>query len=468
MGKQNKEIATAQDMVYGLKFDTQPLDISVCQSTVHSKYLNIAVLTNNTMLFKKDEDEQDYNVITLYGACKEPRYEEDTSNDYIPRNLVVDLICPISASDIYLILEKINGKEFTNNELVKVEIDKVLLSDENLLIYATVVYFNKVVTYQFMISLSDLEMNYHIYNTTIVQEYDNEEIVEKVTSVSCSSDLSTISLILGKNYHIVLRRKDELDDIGNIESTTFVSSLKNYTRFTNGEDKRTLYSTVNKEGNRVVISDRDESVRLRNNSNVTNLGTINSLVYDSKKDKWIIEDRFFEVNVNIRNIGEHVDINSNGDRLVTTCVYNPINTETTKEVIYLLNRDVKGRWKRIARGIIGDDIINISLLNDSNILLAETAVKVGEDKTIKKLNCLIREGDSLANNELVDNEGIYRQFLSSDKHEYVGFTKFRSPVWDCVVLAKNVVTDKYHLFTLKPVIVNKYSQEELKELEATV
>lgn len=462
MGKVNKEIATAQELIKDVVFDTPPLDISVHKEPKKKGGLCIAALINNTILFEKDVDEKDFPIVTLYGVEKVLSEQTGLSN------LEKSLEFHVQASHIHQILKELNHSNFTDNGSVKVEIDKILLSDEGLLIYSTVAYFNKVVTYQFLLTSMELDEDLFEYKANIIQEYDSEEMAERITSVSCSANLSTISLILGRNYHIILKRKDILDDWGDVNDFSFETSLKNYTRFTNGEDKRTLYSSVNKEGNRIIVSDRDEIIKLRNNTNISNLGTINSLVYDYKKSKWMVDDRFYELNVNIRNIGEHVDINDNGDRVVTTAIYNPINTETVKDVIYVLARNARGKWKKLARGVIGNSVSKICLANDDNIILAETIVKIDEDKTIKKLNCLFREGDSLANNELVDNEGVYKQICSLDKHEYVGFIKFRSSIWDCVVLAKNLTTNKYHLFKLNCLIVNEHNKEQLESLEISV
>ncbi len=453
MGKRNKEIATAQELIKDLEFDTQPLDISISQSGILNDCLSVVVLVNNTITFKKNEEIKDFPIITIYGF--ERVFDEELSIKNYKKEVEIN----INASDIFLILNKLNS--YIDNGPVTIEIDKIVSSSMGLLIYSTVKYFNKIVTYQFLISEWALENHSRIYNTTVIQEYNDESTVERVSAVSSSSDLSTISIILGKNYHIVLKEINSSNGHMVNNNDKYKISLRNYTRFTNNEDKRTLYSTVSSKGNRIIVSDRDERVKLRNNSNVTNLGTINSLVYDYKKEEWIFEDRFYEVNVNIRNIGEHIDINDNGDGLVTTCIYNPINTEEIKEVIYLLNRNNKGKWKRLARGVIGNNITNISLLNDSNILLAETTVKVDKEKTIKKLNCLFRDNDNLVNQAMVDSNGIYRQICLKDEYTYIGFIRFRSDVWDGAILAKNSSTNKYHLFTLKCIIADKYEHNKL-------
>ncbi len=460
-----KTLATSKYLLSDFELNKLPLDMSA--SVVSSKLakydkgINIANLLNNTIEFKAGEDFENNVVVNV--TCFEKRRKE------IGDELKLSSIMSIHSSDIYSILKKIYGEEDIKEKDIKVEIDKIKLLSEDtnnlLLLFTTIYYENKAYTYLFFIGLNDVGVDVSLFN--LIHEYDDIQNIQKVTSVSYSEQLSTISIILGNNYHIVLKRDKKLSEEihysdEKVLEGPYIISLKNFSRFTNSEDKRTLYSSVNDAGNRIIVTDRDEEVKVRNNTNITNIGTFNSLVYDHKKSKWILEDRFFERNLNIRNLGEHVDLDKFGFKAITSSVYSVIDEQqnpVSKDVIYLLSRN-HDKWKKLARGIINGDVTNLKLIDDNDNLLVETTITEnkddGETHTFKKLNHLFREDDRFATTALVDDSGIFQQVESLDPMEYISFINLDSNIYDCLVLVKDMLLeeDVFKLFTLKTQVVN--------------
>lgn len=460
-----KTLATSKYLLSDFELNKLPLDMSA--SVVSSKLakydkgINIANLLNNTIEFKAGEDFENSVVVNV--SCFEKRRKE------IGDELKLSFIMSIHSSDIYSILKKIYGEEDIKEKDIKVEIDKIKLLSEDtnnlLLLFTTIYYENKAYTYLFFIGLNDVDIDVSLFN--LIHEYDDIQNIQKVTSVSYSKQLSTISIILGNNYHIVLKRdrklfeKNQYSDEKVLEGP-YIITLKNFSRYTNSEGKRTLYSSVNDAGNRIIITDRDEEVKVRNNTNISNLGTFNSLMYDYKKSKWILEDRFFERNLNIRNLGEHVDLDKFGFKAITSSVYSEIDEQqnpVSKDVIYLLSRN-HDKWKKLARGIISGDVSNLKLIDDNDNLLVETTITEnkddGETHIFKKLNHLFREDDRFATTALVDDSGIFQQVESLSPMEYISFINLDSNVYDGLILVKDMLSeeDVFKLFTLKTQVVN--------------
>lgn len=445
-----KELATSINLIQDLEFDKLPLDLSVLSDSEYldnKKNLFIGEIVNNSIDLTDLSLDKNNTIISIYDI-DDTDYEEDIRPLSLSVNRIIGFI------------------EYAEHEIraTKVEVDKLHFNNGELFVFITA-YFNDndIRSYMLTYDVYDLLNDYHIFSYKLIQNYDSLESIQKITSVSCSKNSSVVSLILGNNYHIVLKFNIKNCILGGVTESAFEISLKNYSRYTNTEDKRTLYSVVNNEGNRIIVSDRDEQVKVRNNNTANNLGTVNSLVYDYKTDKWILENRFFEVNLNIRNIGKYLDVSPYGDKLLTSAVYNPINTEDNKEVIYLLSKGVKGKWGKFARGVIDGEITNLSIIKDSNEFLVETLVKVDEDKSIKKLHHLSRTKDEFINNLLTNDDGIFNQLDSLDPHEYISYFKLLNSIYDCLVLTKNTVTGKYHLFTLITHMYQNDVQVKLKE-----
>lgn len=460
-----KTLATSKYLLSDFELNKLPLDISASavssELAKYDKGINIANLLINTIEFKAGEDFENSVVVNV--SCFEKRKKD------IGDELKLTYTGSILASDIYCILKKIYGDEDIREKDIKVEIDKIkLLSDDInnlLLLFTTVYYEQKISTYLFFVVMVDDKIEVCAFK--LIQEYENTESVQKVTSVSHSKQLSTISIILGNNYHIVLKKdkkleKENLYFYEKILKAPYVISLKNFSRYTNSENKRTLYSSVNDAGNRIIITDRDEEVKVRNNTNISNIGTFNSLRYDYKKSKWILEDRFFEKNLNIRNLGEHVDLHKFGFKAITSSVYSVIDEQqnpVSKDVIYLLSRN-HDKWKKLARGIISGDVSNLKLIDDNDNLLVETTITEnkddGETHIFKKLNHLFREDDRFATTALVDDSGIFQQVESLSPMEYISFINLDSNVYDGLILVKDMLSeeDVFKLFTLKTQVVN--------------
>ena len=460
-----KTLATSKYLLSDFELNKLPLDMSA--SVVSSKLakydkgINIANLLNNTIEFKANEDSENKIIVDI--SCFRKVKEDIGDKLELSSNKL------ILSSDIYSILNKIYSEENIKEKDIKVEIDKIKLISEDtnnlLLLFTTIHYENKAYMYLFFVGLNDDGVDISLFN--LVYEYDDIQNVQKVSSVSHSKQLSTISIILGNRYHIVLKRdrklseKNQYSDERVLEGP-YVVSLKNLSRYTNSENKRTLYSSVNDAGNRIIVTDRDEEVKVRNNTNISNLGTFNSLLYDYKKSKWILEDRFFERNLNIRNLGEHVDLDKFGFKAITSSIYSIIDDQqnpVNKDVIYLLSRS-GSKWKKLARGVIDGDVSDLKLIDDYDNLLVETIINKDsntEEKTqFKKLNHLFREGDRFAITPLVDDDGVFSQIESMRPMEYISFINLDSNIYDCLVLVKDILTeeDVYKLFTLKTQVVN--------------
>lgn len=460
-----KTAVTSKYLLPDLTLDKLPLDISasviVSKLQTINKGVVVANLVNNVIEFKANEEEKNQDIISVSCFLKKKKEVGD--------ELKLTYTGVITATDIYSILKKIYGEEDIKAKNIKVEIDKIKILAEGeinlVMMFATIYYEDKISTYLFFASMVDESLD--ICEFKLIQEYENLESVQKVTSISHSEQLSTISIILGNNYHIVLK-KDK--DLGNrnrfsdeqVLEAPYVISLKNLSRYTNNENKRTLYSSVNDVGNRIIVTDRDEEVKIRNNTNISNLGSFNSLVYDHKKSKWILEDRFFERNLNIRNLGEHVDLNKFGFKAVTSSVYSKIDEQQdiqSKDVIYLLSR-TNNKWKRLARGVIDGDVSNLKLIDDSDNLLVETIISndsdIEEKTEFKKLSHLFREEDRLAITPLVDESGVFKQAESLDPMQYISFINLDSNIYDGLVLVKDMLSEKdvFRLFTLKTQVVN--------------
>ncbi len=460
-----KTAVTSKYLLSDLTLDKLPLDISASVIVSNLQNINkgivVANLVNNVIEFKANTEEKNKDIISV--SCFLKRKKD------IGDELKLSYTGSILASDIFSILKKIYGEEDIKGKDIKVEIDKIkILSEDTInlvMMFATVYYEDKISTYLFFASMVDESLDICAFK--LIQEYENLESVQKVTSISHSKQLSTISIILGNNYHIVLKKDKDLENKNRftdeqVIEAPYAISLKNLSRYTNNENKRTLYSSVNDAGNRIIVTDRDEEVQIRNNTNISNLGSFNSLVYDHKKSKWILEDRFFERNLNIRNLGEHVDLNKFGFKAVTSSVYSKIdeqqNTEN-KDVIYLLSR-TNNKWKRLARGVVDGDVSNLKLIDDSDNLLVETIISKDSDTEekieFKKLSHLFREEDRLAITPLVDETGIFKQVESLDPMQYISFINLDSNVYDGLVLVKDMLSEKdvFKLFTLKTQVVN--------------
>ncbi len=288
---------------------------------------------------------------------------------------------------------------------------------------------------------TDSEFTNWILNTLLSESVDTTNY-KSITSLECSDNGIVISLILGNDTHVCLRGKlsDDYDEVFTF-ITNYVEELRNTTKVINPDNERTLYSTISSSGNRIAIGNRDNRNAVKNNSVIATVGNITFLTYDYFKKQWVLEDIYFERNLYIQNMGEHVSMNRHGDKLITIARY--IDEKgNNKNVIYLLARDSKGKWKKFLREIVEEKVTGLEISSDGNKALVHVLNDYGTPRTSKGLKYFFRKDKDMYYVNLTDKEG---NLIFSDvekKFDYISTSVVNPDHLHSFIVTKGRIVDE--------------------------
>lgn len=364
-------------------------------------------------------------IINLYTVEKLEESESENNITFIGK---------VISSDIYnLLLNKEELAEYSHVHISEIKLSK----DGSSLLVGCVVFpdtiseITKIRTYLLNFNIVDdvvqaVEYENDILNDrrqpikTLLSESNDITNYKKVTSLECSIEGHVVSIILGNDTHVCLRAKlNQIDYFTPILiDYIYVEELRNVTKVINADNERTLYSSISSSGNRIAIGNRDNRNAVKNNSVIATVGNVTFLVYNHFKKQWEVEDTYFERNLYIQNIGEYVSLNNNGDKLITTGKY--IDQQgNNKNVIYVLARDSKGKWKRFLREIVEEKITGVEISADGNKALVYILNNYGTPRVSKGLKFFFREGKDMYHINLTDESGNLVFNESDKKFDYL-------------------------------------------------
>lgn len=369
------------------------------------------------------------------------------NDEVISEDLDTINITNIKVSDVFTDIITYLGH--AQEEYEKVEITEIKFTHDGLMMLVGCTLYpkevtdeRKIKTYLLNYFLKDITRNtvnveddifYREPLATLLAESNQEP--RKITSISSSGVGYVISIILNGITHILLRltkvnesdtsnlqlKNVEIDILDNIcEQYRYVKELQNTSDVYNTLGKKTVYSSVSNSGERIAIGNRDARNKINNNSLAVTIGNIVFLKYNHSKKVWVIEDTYFEKNLYITNLGEHVSINAAGDKLLTTARYLD-DKNNVKNVIYLLARDSKGKWKRFLREILDEEITGLRLSSDGNKASVYTEHNLTDGVSVKGMKFFLRDKLDMVYINVTDDNGnlIYKDDINGKTLSFI-------------------------------------------------
>lgn len=411
-----KNVSTSKDIISTFNLKSKPKFFESVRNQESDYILSAMCYNEEVMLGDLSSKEvldnlRTESLIELYSSDIQPATKDNTDGYYTTNIAAIKVIDVVNS----LI------KDTSLDNYSKLEVTKIKLSNDSstLMIGCTLhpkelTETNNAQTYLISFFISgdvnqSLLHGFPIFDrapivTELLASNDINNI-QKVSSITCSNAAGVVSVILGDTIHISLRLKPVDAERGDTDSWyEYVKELQNIANVVNGEGRRTLYSSVSGSGNRIAIGNRDIRNKVKNNSLIATTGNITFLVYNYNKEIWEIEDTFFERNLNIIGLGEHVSLNHNGDKLITTAIYYD-DKNNIKNVIYVLAKNGSGKWTRFLREVVDRNITDLQLSNDGNKALVYTNHVLTDGVTSKGIRFFFRNKKDMVYVDLVDEYG---------------------------------------------------------------